>query len=122
MAGSAETSGAHGGLSFDWLKIQAALRSAPHRFTFLTFAKRVYQHLLVYSVILVTVLYVCLFIFAPIETSLLSIFCIGVAGLASLLSSSRWKFHRIIEGGIAASYIAGAALLLKAFEAFLHRS
>jgi hypothetical protein len=123
MAGSAETSGVRGGTSLDWLKIREALRPAPRRFTFTAFAKRACQHLVVYAVILVTALYVCLLVFAPIETSLLSIFCIGAAGLVGLLSSSsRRKFHRLIEGGIAAGYIAGAAALLKAFEAFLHRS
>ncbi len=122
MVGPAETSGVQGEAGLDWLKIQAVLRPAPHRFTVTIFVRRTCQNLLVYTVILMAALYACLFVFAPIETSLFSIFCIGVGSFVGLLSSSsRRKFHRLLEGGIVASYIAGAAALLKAFEAFLHR-
>ena len=122
MAESAEANNTDGGTGVAWLNIQAALRPAPCQFTVASFARRTYQNLLVYGVILVTALYVCVFVFAPVETSMFTIFCIGAGGLVILLSSSsRRKMDKVIGGGIAASYIVGAAALLKAFEAFLHR-
>jgi hypothetical protein len=102
--------------------IKFVLQPTPSRFNITTFAKRTCQNLIIYFGLLVAALYACLLILAPIETLILSVICIALAGIGiSFLSSSLQKLHRLVEGALAAGYIAGAAALLKAFEAFLHR-
>jgi hypothetical protein len=121
MAGS-DTADADGSMGIGLSTIQFALRAPPPRFTAATFAQRICQHLIVYSGFLVAAIYACLLVFMPAETAALSLGGIALAGVVVLLSpSSRRKLHRLVMGGVAASYIAGAAALLKAFEAFLHR-
>jgi hypothetical protein len=121
MAGS-ETTNAHGGIGVNLSTIQFALQLPPHRFEVATFATRIYQNFLVYSVCLIAAIYVCLLVFAPIQTFVLSVAVIFVGSIVILLlTPSRQRLHRLLEGGLAAGYIAGAAALLKAFEAFLHR-
>lgn len=126
MAESPEAANAQGGMSF-LSPIRFALRTPPHRFTAASFAGRLYQHLIVYALLLIGAVYSCLFVFAPTETALISVACTLVGGVViSLSSASGRKFNRLIGGGIAAIYIAGAAALLRGFEAafaflFLHR-
>lgn len=122
MSRSSEMSGADGRASAGPSLIRFALRPAPHRFGTVGFAIRTCQHLLVYSAILAIAVYVCALLFAPVETSVISIVCIVATSLVvALLSSPPRKLFRLLEGGLAASYVAGAAALLKAFEAFFHR-
>jgi hypothetical protein len=102
--------------------IRFALRPPPRQFRATQFAMRICQHLLVYTAILISAVYACALVFLPAETFAISIVCIAIVSLVILLSPhSRKKMLRLLEGGLAASYIAGAAALLKAFEAFLHR-
>lgn len=126
MAGSPEAANSHGGMSL-LSPIRFALRTAPDRFTPANFAQRLFQHLIVYGLLLTAAVYSCLFVYAPIETALISVACVLVAGFGVALSSaSDRKFNRLVSGGVAAIYIAGAAALLRGFEAvvsflFLHR-
>ena len=122
MAGSPDATSLDVRTDPGWFSMRFAFEPAPRRFTVTSFARRVVQHVIIYCGILIAATYTCLFVFAPAETSLVSILCIAVGGVAvGLLSPPRRKWRRLVEGGLAASYIAGAAALLKAFDSFLHR-
>ncbi|HEV8677955.1 MAG TPA: hypothetical protein VGQ90_01170 [Stellaceae bacterium] len=88
---------------------------------------RLYQHLIFYGLLLAAAVYCCLFVFAPIETALISVVAALLAGtVAAMSAASGRKFNRLIAGGMAAVYLAGAAALLRGFEAvvsllFWHR-
>ncbi len=103
--------------------IEFTLRPPPPRFTPAGFAARLCQHLALYAIVLAGAIFACLFIFAPLETLVISLSCI-VIGAAFVLFRlpARQRFQRLVESGIAASYIAGAAALFEAFKAFLHRT
>jgi hypothetical protein len=108
--------GSHPGLTGSLLAF--ALRPAPPQFTLATFGIRLQQHLVTYGALLASATYACAFVFAPLETSVISVVVIALAiGVAFLFSPSRQRVRRLVEGGIAASYIVGAAVLLKAFDA-----
>ena len=99
--------------------LAVGLRPAPPRFTLASFGARLRQHLIVYGALLVTAIYACAFIFAPLETSMISEVLVAVAVcIAIVFSPSRQRLRRLVEGGLAAGYIIGAAVLLKAFDAF----
>jgi hypothetical protein len=122
MAGPLERTNIHDGAGAGASPIQWVLRVPPRQFTRASFVVRLYQHVLVYAALLIAAVYGCLFFFAPAETSLFSVAVIVLAGIVGALwSPSRRRLHRLLQGGIAVTYIAGAAALLKAFEAFFHR-
>ena len=96
-----------------------ALRSAPPSFTAASFGTRLQQHLVAYGAILASAIYACAFVFAPLETSVISEIVIALAVCVALFfSPSRQRFRRLVEGGLAATYVVAAAFLLKAFDAF----
>jgi hypothetical protein len=93
----------------------------PVSFTARSFALRLAQHAIVYTGLLVGAICGCVFIFAPVEASFLMVGCIAAAALAFfLLSSSGQRVRRLVEGGLAASYVAGAGALLKAINELWH--
>ncbi len=120
MAGS-ERGNAQESTEFGFSLIQFVLQPAPRRFNAVTFVKRTCQNLIIYTGLLLAALYICLLVLAPIEIFIISIGCIVLVVGVFLLSPSLQKLHRLVEGALAAGYIAAAAALLKAFEAFLHR-
>src|SRR5271169_4546846 len=112
MAGN----GTHPGLDVRLLAF--ASRPAPPHFTPGSFGTRLEQHLVTYGALLASAVYACAFVFAPLETSVISVVVIAlVICVALFFSPSRQRVRRLVEGGIAASYVVGAAMLLKAFDA-----
>lgn len=91
---------------------------APAAFTPATFKLRLVQHLVAYVAIAVFAGYVCAFVFAPLEMLAVSeaVLALVVCGVL-FFSPSRQRVRRLVEGGIAASYIVAAGILLKAFDA-----
>jgi len=99
-----------------------ASRPAPRRFGISSFATRLGQHLLVYTAILLAAMYTFLFVTMPVETGVISVPLLALAGVAvALYPTARRKPQRLLGGGVAAGYIAGAAAMLKAFESLLNR-
>jgi hypothetical protein len=108
--------GSHPGLTGSLLAF--ALRPAPSQFTLASFGIRLQQHTVAYGALLASAVYACAFVFAPLETSVISVVFIALVICVAYFSSpSRQRVRRLVEGGIAASYIVGAAALLKAFDA-----
>jgi hypothetical protein len=103
----------------DSVSLAFALRPAPTHFTPGSFMTRLRQHLVLYGTLLLAAVYACAFAFAPLETSAVSEAGIILAVVVALIvSPSRQRLRRLVEGGIATSYIVGAAVLVKAFDAF----
>ncbi len=95
------------------------MQPAPARFTLASFGTRLRQHLAAYAMILASAVYVCAFFFAPLETSVISEVGIALAVCVALFfSPSRQRLRRLVEGGIATSYIVGALVLLEALYVF----
>jgi hypothetical protein len=108
--------GSHPGVTGSLLAF--ALRPAPPRFTVAGFGIRLRQHMVAYGALLASAVYACAFVVAPLETSVISVMFIAlVICVAYFFSPSRQRVRRLVEGGVAASYIVGAAVLLKAFDA-----
>jgi len=118
MAEMRELSGNRSHPGLDGSLLAFASRPAPPHFTLASFGIRLEQHLVAYGVLLASAVYACAFVFAPLETSVISLVAIAlVICVALFFSPSRQRVRRLVEGGIAASYVVGAAILLKAFDA-----
>jgi|SRR5580704_606548 hypothetical protein len=118
MAETHETPGAGEPKGIHKSPLVIALQPAPARFTLMNFGARLRRHLIAYAIILTSAVYACAFVFAPLEMSVISLMGIAVAVcIALFFSPSRQRLRRLVEGGIAASYIVGAAILMKAFDA-----
>src|ERR1700680_3687221 len=116
MAEMQEAAGAGEQTGLNWSPVPFALRPAPPRFTPERFGTRLCQHLTIYTALLGLAVYACAFAFAPLETSVISEVGIVLAVcIALFFSPSRQRLRRLVEGGIATSYVIGAAVLLKAF-------
>lgn len=98
-----------------------ALQPPPTIFTLSRFAVRLAQHAIVYTAVLIAATSCCLFVFAPVETSIVAVGILAVLSVAvAMSSSSRVRVRRLIEHGLAATYAVGAGALLKAITEFLH--
>jgi uncharacterized YccA/Bax inhibitor family protein len=116
MAQSPEMTDTQGRSGLGVPLIRFAIRPAPRRYGMATFVTRMGQHLVVYVMILVISIYTCLFVSLPVETSVISVVCIAMGGIAVSLSPTFRRKLQPLLVALAASYIVVAAALLKAFE------
>lgn len=88
MAGSSKMTHDDGGTPAGWTLIRFALRPSPADFTLVGFAARLGHHLVIYGGLSIAAIWACIFVFAPVETSLISLGCLLVADIAIRFSSS----------------------------------
>ena len=101
---------------------QYAMAEPPPIFTLPSFAKRLAQHALFYTVLLAAAVSACLFVAAPLQAT--GLFLIGIlvaVGISSLAASSGARLRRMLQGGIAATYALGAGMLFKVIAQLWHR-
>lgn len=100
---------------------QFALARPPSPFTPSNFAKRITQHAVFYCGLLIATLAASLFFAAPLEMTGAILVCIVLGvGVGSLVASSGAKLRRVLQGGIAVSYAAGAGILFKMIASLWH--
>ncbi|HEY1794537.1 MAG TPA: hypothetical protein VGG57_00320 [Stellaceae bacterium] len=100
---------------------QFALAGSPSPFTLASFAKRIVQHAVFYCCLLAVALTATLFFAAPLQMTGFILVCIFLgAGIGSLAASSGARLSRVLQGGIAVSYAAGAGMLFKIIALLWH--
>jgi hypothetical protein len=98
-----------------------ALAGPPRVFTVSSFAARLSRHALFYGALLLVAVLGCLLVAAPLETTGLALGCVVLgSAVSSALSASGRKVRRVLQGGIVASYVVGAGVLLKAITELWH--
>lgn len=114
MAGSSKTAHDDGGTPAGWPLIRFALRPSPADFTVVGFAARLGHHAVIYGGLSIAAIWACMFIFAPVETSLVSLGCVLVAAVIAFAFSSSSR-------AIVVTALLKTLEARKALEELLHR-